>query len=224
MSNGVIYYGAPVTSAQQTVSESLRLRGINLLKSTPRNATPDGVRLIVSPAYDIYIENLHVALESTIIGMAIPVNDGSRFKMYTQKVNLEGFSNMRVVWDYADIQPAMDNVALDAMKGRYNAAEIEVHGKPAFMADININQLASLNKTNIRKTTPLIGGTLNIASALALIKIQRLARGFLGLHQYPLSNDGTDEKAEWSKLFGSQGGPKMTVNSLLLARDYTETG
>jgi hypothetical protein len=38
---------------------------------------------------------------------------------------------MRIVWGYADIQPAMDNVALDAMKGRYNAVEIEVHGKPA---------------------------------------------------------------------------------------------
>jgi hypothetical protein len=85
MSNGVIYYGAPVTSAQQTVSESLRRRGINLLKSTPRNATPDGVRLIVSPAYDTYIENLHVALESTTTSMAIPVNDGSRFKIYTPR-------------------------------------------------------------------------------------------------------------------------------------------
>jgi len=201
MTNGIIYYGAPVTSVQQNVAESLRLRNINLLKTTVRSVEPSAVRYIVSPSYDIYVENLHIAMDSAFKGKAIEVGIHNRYKMFESKVNLSGFEKFHVVWDYQDIQPAMDQTALDAMRGRFDPAEISIHSKPAFIAELSINQLSVLNKTQVRKTTPTVANTINIQSALALIKIQRLARAFLGTHQYSLSNDGTDPRAEMKKMF-----------------------
>jgi len=191
MATTTIYYGAPPKSAQQTVSEALRLQGINLLRSEPAKVIPDGIRLIFSPQYDIYKSHLAAALEATTTpGEGVAVGDQSEvYHALKSKTNLEGAERMRIVWDYIDTEPQPDQTALDAMKTRYQPSELTIQGKPAFMADLNVTQLGSLMQTGARRTTPCISNTINIASALALVKIQRLFRAYLAMHQYPLSAD-----------------------------------
>lgn len=200
MVNGIIYYGAPVTGAQN-VSESLRIRNINLLKASVRNIQPSGVRYIVSPSYDIYVENLHVAMQAAETRRALPLSTANRYIRATSKTNFEGFANMQVIWNYEGIEPVMDQTALDAMRARFDPSEISVHGKPAFIANLTISQLVALKASRVNPTTATVSGAINVSSAFALIKIQRLARSFLSTHQYPLSSDGSDTRAEMKKLF-----------------------
>jgi hypothetical protein len=200
MVNGIIYYGAPITGSQ-TVSEALRIRNINLLKSSVRSIEPSGVRYIVSPSYDIYVENLHIAMESAETGQPLPVSTTNRYIRSSNKTNLEGFSKTHVIWNYEGIQPAMDQTAMDAMKARFDPSEISVHGKPCFVAELTIPQLVALKASSVNTTTPTVSGAINVASAYAQIKLQRIARSFLLTHQYPLSSDGADTRAEMKKLF-----------------------
>jgi hypothetical protein len=138
MVNGVIYFGAPVTGSQN-VAESLRIRNINLLKASVRTIQPTGIRYIVSPSYDIYTENLHVAMHAADQGEPLPLSTANRYIRSQNKINLEGFANMQVVWDYKDIMPVMDQTAMDAMKARFDPSEISIHGKPAFIATLTIS-------------------------------------------------------------------------------------
>jgi len=95
----------------------------------------------------------------------------------------------------------MDQTAMDAMKARFDPSEISVHGKPAFVSNLTIAQIVALKASSVNTTTPTVSGAINVASAFALIKIQRLARAFLTAHQYPLSSDGADTRTEMKKLF-----------------------
>lgn len=160
-----------------------------------------GIRYIVSPSYDLYVENIHLAMESADQGAPIAASTANRYIRFKSKTNLEGFNQMNVVWDYQNIEPAMDQTAIDAMKARFDPSELSIHGKPAYYASLNITQLVALKGSHVRETTPTISGAVNVSSAIGLIKIQRLARAFLTTHQYSLSNDGTDTRAEMKKLF-----------------------
>jgi hypothetical protein len=205
MNNAVIYYGAPPKGAQQTVSESLRLKGIHLVKSTVRNIMPDGVCLVQSPSYQMYVENIQVAMASAISGTP-KVVESDPFTTINSKRNLEGFNHMRVVFDINDIQPPMDPTALSDMKTRFSPAELSIHDKPAFQSDLNITQLNALKSLDVSRITPTVSGTINIQAALILIRLQRLALAFLNTHQYALVSTGTAQASVYSNFFKMAGG------------------
>jgi len=220
MTDAIIYYGAPVSSSSQTVSEALRLRGINLLRSTVRDAAPDGFTLVSSPTYDIYKENLHIAMEVFRLGTPLPFNDDNRFIKFSHKTNLEGFNKLPIVWDYKGIEPAMDATAKDAMMNRFDPAEISIHDRPAYVATLNLQQLTALIKTSTNRTTPTIANTINISAALALTKIQRLANAFLNVHQYSLVSTGTTQEKVYKDLFNMTERPGKTSSSVCIKGDW----
>jgi len=216
MSTTTIYYGAP-PKGTQSVSESLRLRGINLLRSTPKKAVPVGIRLINSPNYDIYTENLATVLHAHHNNTPIPVDRNQPFQQLESKANLEFGTRMRVVWDFKDATPPPDQTALDGMRARYQVSELSIHGKPAFMADLNITQLVSLMKIpGINRQVPTVSNTMNIFAAQILVKLQRTARAFLQLHQYPLASGPNGEHAMYQSFFIQEWSNPTSVFLLIM--------
>jgi hypothetical protein len=216
MSSAIIYYGAP-PSGQQHISESLRIKGINLLKASVRKVRPDGIRYIVSPSYDIYVENIHIAMASAELNEPLALSAANRYIRFTNKTDIPGFDKMKVVWNYEGILPAMDQTGFDAMKARFDPSDLSIYGKPAFFAELTIAQLIALKKTQVNEICPTVSGSINVASAIALIKVQRLARAFLTAHQYALSSDGSDTRAEMKKMFNIvswNATHKVNINSL----------
>jgi hypothetical protein len=201
MSSAIIYYGAPSSGQQPHISESLRIKGINLLKASVRKVRPDGIRYIVFPSYDIYVENIHVAMASAELNEPLALSAANRYIRFTNKTDIPGFDKMKIVWNYEGILPAMDQTGLGAMKTRFDPSDLSIYGKPAFFAELTIAQLIALKKSQVNEICPTVSGTINVASAVALIKVQRLARAFLTTHQYALSSDGSDTRAEMKKLF-----------------------
>lgn len=214
MSNAIIYYGAPITSSQQTVSESLRLRGINLIKTSVRSIRPDGISFINSPSYDLYKENLHLAIWSAYKAEPIAMTIEHKYRAFPTKTNLEGFSRLNVVWSYEDAQPPPDAAAIDAMKAKYNPSDLKIHNKPCFLAEVSLSSLTELSDAGANETIPTVTGAINLSAAYALIKLQRLALAFLKTHQYSLAN-GNDQADVFQRLFRLSDGQKSSkVESL----------
>lgn len=185
----VIYYGAPKTSDVQTIGEAVRLMGLSLIKSTVRNIQPSGILSLSSIQYNNYIDNIHVAISSAYKATPLAINEHTTYIQAENKKNLQGYDRLSVVWNYKDVLPALDQVALDAMKGKYQPEELKIHGEPSFhTSSLSLSSLMELKRDGANTTCPTVAGTLNISAAIALTKIQRLAVAFLTTHQYPLHN------------------------------------
>jgi hypothetical protein len=186
MSKAIIYYGVPPNNPRQHVSENLRLQGINLIKAEPSSIAPIGIRTLFNPSYDNYVDNIATAMYVAHSKVPRPLCSDSLFIMDRQKVNLAVMPAMQVIWDYQGVVPAMTETTLEGIRKRFDCTEINTRGIPAFLATINFTQLAGLISTGANQTTPTTAGNLNIAAALAYVKLNRLACSFLRTHQYPL--------------------------------------
>jgi hypothetical protein len=187
MSQAIIYYGAPTSKPTQTVSESLRLKGISLLRAVPSSVMPVGIRYVNSPNYDIYCANLGPAFATARKKVPINLSSDTRFQRDTGKDLLPEMRPSTIVWTYANSVPAPTEDTLNDVKSRYNAAETTIHGKPAFIAILNLTQVSTLLAgTKPCETTPTLAQSLNIAGYKIYIKLCRLAMTFLQVHQYPL--------------------------------------
>jgi len=202
MSNAVIYYGAPKSSDQQTISEAIRLLGLSLIKSRVRDIQPVGILHLHSVQYETYVSNIHVAMKSLYDNKPTAINEHTYFARFTNVKNMSGFDRLSVVWNYKGITPALDITALDAMKNRYSPEELKIHGEPSFhVSSLSLSALMEIKRSGVNETCPTVAETLNISAAITLTKIQRLAIAFLTTHQYALG-EGTGIKREYKDAVG----------------------
>jgi len=76
--NAVLYCGAP-TKGNQSVSEEVRSRGINLLRSTPTASYPEVISDVYHFQYLNYRNHFTAACKATITDKYVYLNDASKF-------------------------------------------------------------------------------------------------------------------------------------------------
>lgn len=192
--SGIIYYGAPV-SGNQSVSEELRSRGINLLRSTPFQAFPLFTISKTTLQYQLYTQNLSSAFEAAIKNKYIIKQNNTRYyepeAFFTPSV-------MRVpsiIWDYGK---QIDGGNLSAIKERFEALDTQAKGKPALQAFLTPTQVKSLiDDTNPMTKTPCTTTAINIEAYRIYIRLHKLADLFLRVHQYALFPEDIDAQSNY---------------------------
>jgi hypothetical protein len=190
MSSAVIYYGAP-TKAGQVVSEEVRSRGINLLRSSPSESYPEVIRVFNTPQYVNYINNLGAAFEAAVRNVYIHPKDSTHYWVPSRTTTPPFMRTPTIVWNYTR-QVAPDS--LSQIRDRFEASETVAQGKPALVSPLSLRQVQDLVKdTSPNDKTPSSTTTINIDSYRAYVKLNQLADLFLRVHQYPLLAAEDDE-------------------------------
>jgi hypothetical protein len=189
MMSAIIYYGAP-TKAGQTVSEEVKARKINLLRSTPTEAFPLVTRDINTIQYLNYCNNFPAAVQAAITNVFLNVGWTTHYYSINFHKTTPPFMRIpNIVWSY---DRGIATEGLSGIKERFNACETVAQGKPAFMATLSPAQVGALVKdTEPLLTTPASTTTINISSYQVYLRLHRLADLFFRIHQYPLSDDST---------------------------------
>lgn len=196
MSTSIIYYGAPVKGTQ-VVSEELKARGINLLRSSPYVIGTVGIRLANAPSYDNYLENIASSLQSAETDTMVPVIGSDRpFYPFTHKSTPVFTRDPAILWSY-EKTPTSAPDQLDTIRDRFNASETTAHGKPAFMATLTSVQVRELvSSTSPSETTPASTTAINIQAYKVYLLLHRVFDAFMRMHQYPLVQHGQDSLSE----------------------------
>jgi hypothetical protein len=186
--SAVIYYGAP-TKAGQTVSEEVKSRNINLLRSSPTEAYPLVTRDVTTLQYLNYCNNFPGAVRSAMDNVFVNMGFKTHYYVPNHKTTPPFMRTPNIIWNY---DRAMESGGLSGIKERFNACETVAQGKPAFMATLSPSQVGGLIKdTAPLLITPTSTTTLNISSYQSYLRLHRLADLFLRIHQYALTTDST---------------------------------
>jgi hypothetical protein len=187
--SAVIYYGAP-TKAGQTVSEEVKARKINLLRSNPTEAFPLVTRDISTIQYLNYCNNFPAAVKAAIDNIFLTVGWVTYYYPINFHKTTPPFMRIpNIVWNY---DRSVATEGLSGIKERFNACETVAQGKPAFMATLSPTQVGNLVKdTEPYTKTPASTTTINISTYQTYLRLHRLADLFFKIHQYPLSDDAS---------------------------------
>jgi len=181
--NAVLYCGAP-TKGNQSVSEEVRSRGINLLRSTPTASYPEVISDVYHFQYLNYRNHFAAACKAAITDKYVYLNDASKF-FYLPTTTLPTFHRLgNIIWNF---DRGVASETLSSIRERYNAVETMAQGKPAFCATLTYTQLTSLCKEyKPNDKTPASTTTMNISGARGYKQLSQIADLFLRVHQYPL--------------------------------------
>jgi hypothetical protein len=190
--SSIIHYGAPLTG-NQTVSEELRSRGINLLRSTPYQAFPLFTLSKTTMQYQLYTQNLATAFEAAIKNRFILASNVIRYYEPTTLFAPVFMRTPSVIWDYGK---AIEGGNLSSIKERFNASDSQAKGKPALQAFLTPKQVKDLiDDTNPMTKTPSTTTAINIEAYRMYVRLHKLADLFLRCHQYALfpANEGEQD-------------------------------
>jgi len=198
MSSAAIYYGAPASRNQQ-VSEELKSRGINLLRSSPAEAFPDVDRHVNTLQYQNYFNNLGAAFDAAINDKYIYLKTQVHYFVPTTTFNPPYMRTPTIVWNYGrGVTP--DN--LSSIRERFHAIETVAKGQPALMATLSPTQVRDLlHDTAPSQITAASTTTINIGAYRMYLRLHKLADLFFRVHQYPLSADGKTQSEYFRDAF-----------------------
>jgi hypothetical protein len=198
--SAIIYYGAPVTG-NQTVSEELRARGINLLRSTPYQAFPLFTLAKTTTQYQLYIQNLPSAFEAAISNTFVLTQNPLRYYEPTTLFAPPFMRTPSVIWDYGKV---IEGGNLSAIKERFGALDSQAKGKPALQAFLSPTQVKSLiDDTNPMTKTPCTTTAINIEAYRIYIRLYKLADLYCRVTQYALfpTETGDNQSTYFSRAF-----------------------
>lgn len=194
MSTVNVYFGAQ-PSEGQIVSETVRARGIELLKIEPSKVIVTGGPTTIQPGYSVYKSHLPQFLEaaatsnptrSTSSYPGIPdINPDTRLPI--------NYPDLIVSWRV----PVGEEVR-EQMK-EYGFRDTVVRGKPAMIARRPTGELVekALNH-NVLTTSPTNENSVNIFSLRKCVLLKNIAEAFISVHQYPAFID-QDHESEFRK-------------------------
>jgi hypothetical protein len=212
--NGIIYFGAQPSNTQ-TVSQELSSRGINLLRSTPSQGCPQVIREVSSASYTLYENFFPKALEAALQNkyMHFDTKGPSYCQMDLPKNNSAFQRTPPIVWNY----PGKDKTpeAISQIRDRYDAVETVSQGRPALMAILRPDQVATLLESNPSKTTPASLTAINISAYQGYLILHRLAHLYLCVNQYSLMSEGVDSESEFYQKAYQIDTRGLTVTSII---------
>lgn len=185
--NAVIYYGVPVGSAQ-TVSEEVRSKGLNLLRSTPAMAQPIVTRKFTTVSYLSYVGQLGAAIKAAELNQWIRPEKTTYYYL-SQRHTVPPFMRAPVVvWNYSSSKTPEE---ISRVRERFDALESVAKGKPALTAVLSVDRVKTLvEETDPNDITPSSTTSINISTYRAYIILHKLIDLVLRVHQYPLTDFG----------------------------------
>lgn len=219
MTSAIYYFGA-LPSSTQTVSNEMRSKGINLLRSSPSSVFPMVSREFTTPQYDLYCTNFAAFIQAVFTKKPVKLEDKTIYYVPVHKTIPDVMSNPTIVWGYADQK---DSSFVEDIKARFNAVEILAKGKPVFSAELTLPQAQSIMKTNPTLTSPTSTTTINLSTYTTYVYLWRLADLFLRVNQYPLVKYGEDKVSlardfvqvtGWTEITKGSGVSSLRINTV----------
>jgi len=197
--SSLIYLGVSPPSGQ-IVSETIRQRGLNLLREAPCNLSVTSSRDVTTVAYERYLANVGAALQSAIEGKTISISFDTVFYAFNKTELPPFYRNPAVYWTYSEKKSADFT---DKVKERFNARETICDGKVAYFANLTRDQARNLCLEQLpNQTLKRSSLYLDLASFRVVLKLYALFWAVAKLQQYPLcSTDGTPNEIGANNIF-----------------------
>jgi hypothetical protein len=196
--SSLVYLGSPPRSGQ-VVSDSIREKGLELIRAAPRDFNANVWNDDIFPSHAMYIRNIHQFVEVARLGKAKYVLlGGSAYAALdwtglptTCKTPLIAFS----------FHTKIKEEKWAELKDIYGARDTIMKGRPALLARLGIDQMKRLlAEENPITTTPTNDSCININAYRAYLTFHRIYDAICRTNQYPCYADkGEGERTEVKK-------------------------
>lgn len=196
MSNIVVYFGAQ-PSEGQTVSESLRAKGILLTKIETSKVVFHGGPTTVQPGFAVY---------KAYLPMFIRMAHGEKIVDFTDPFGTIPFEDKQIPLPFPDLVISWKYPVDDAVRAQLRELGFRddvVKGRPALRyanPSVEIVKAALDRKANI--SAPTNEQAVNIFALRRCSTLRNIVSRFLDTHQYPAFID-EDHESEFNKAYGS---------------------
>jgi hypothetical protein len=183
----IIYFGAP-NSDNATVSESLRRRGLNLLRSVPSSCGVEGHRDFPQQGFDVYSQNLPAFIQAAITKE--PVNllsMGFDVSIPTEKMLPFAWPEVILAWKIPVAQEVIDGI-----KERFSYTEktiVAANGPCIGVTPKTADDLRFIKSLKSNPITQASVETVNPQCIMSVVQINKIATMFGITHHYPMVFD-----------------------------------
>lgn len=198
--SSLIYLGVPPSSGQ-LVSESIRQRGLSLLREAPCNLSLTASRDVTTVGYERYLGNLGAALLSAIEKKPVTITQEIAYYAFSGTDLPPFYRGPQVYWRFSEKK---SGDFLERMKERFNARETVADGKVAFFSTPTRAQARALvGEYSAMQVLPRSSLYLDLNSFRVSLKLYSLFWAIARLQQYPLCSSDTvmDERISGSIFF-----------------------
>jgi hypothetical protein len=195
--SAIVYLGTEPSSSN-VVSETLKLKGINLLKASPSEMHLFGDRVYTNFGYEKYIANLPTAVASARQGHPVHYENMASFHPLREAHQRAPFCrNPALVWSYSS-----PNETTDRVVAAVDGIPTTSGGKPAITGYLSSIQARQVIDSGASKDTPFSMNNVNLSGYAVYLKLHAIYHALARLHQYPLVVGGSANVVDgWARSF-----------------------
>lgn len=187
-----IYLGKPLKAGQQSAPE-LALRDVNLSRIAPSDLHPVILPETIQPLHAVYTKYLNVYCAAAYDNAGKKLTEP--FIPFPSADLTTFFRNPRIIWSYS---ARLTNDQIDTIKVQFSAEEVEIKGKPAFLARLTpaeIRVLAAATPSPLH-STPANERCMNISGYRSYVLASRVINCILRVNQYAYQSENSSDDVD----------------------------
>lgn len=196
--SSLVYIGIP-PRAGQVVSDSIRDKGLELIRAAPSDFNTNCWVEDTFPSHAMYLRNIHQFIEVAKSGRSRYIRlANDNFEQMDWKGLPESCKTPLVAFSF---NTKVKEEKWQELKERYGARDTVMKGKPALLARLSTAQVKRIcDEENPITTTPTNETCININAYRGYLSFHRIFDAICRVNQYPCHNPtNTDEEYEGSR-------------------------